>query len=499
MKTKTFLIAAVLLLTFSAAAFAQATYSVGSIPVTAVANNGQTEKTGSITLTPITGSGVIQAGTFTISYGVPITVAAASISINGALNPACGAAVYCINTVNNAAGQLVVTVGAAVPAGTALLISGVRVATAGSTLTSLNANISATGNAIVAGQTSVTVVYSVTPPIASLTVALPGAAAINAVVGSPAPGTTVNMVVREGFLTAFGVTAVTDPTQTLAPGGNQLKFTVDAPPAGIQLTFPAATVATSGTWILTDSAGAPLASQVLTSTSTSFDVYYTLTADTSLVNVDTVTIPVTLQNTITATFPITAAAIKASVTMAPIGTAFSAFGLVLPGPIPRYAAAPVGPTTLFNINPGTTTLLIPFASTLSGYDTGIAIVNTTNDPGIASTGLASAAVAQSGGIKFFFYPASGTPFNYTTSASSPGTGLTSGALAAGRTYSVLLSELLNAAGAPKDFAGHIFAVANFTNAHTQYFVTNFTAFTNGALGLVMGAGGRAATPETLGQ
>lgn len=492
MKTKTFLLAAVLLLTFSAAAFAQATFTVGSIPVTAVANNGQTEKTGSITFTTIPGSAATVAGTITISYGVPITVPAGSIVITQT-----PAAVFSINTVNNASGQLVLNVAGAIAAPITATVSGVRVATAGTTLTSLTASISTTGNALVAGQTTVTVINSITAPIASLTVALPGAANINAVTGSPAPGTTVNLVVREGFLTAFGVTSVTDTTQSVAPGGNQLKFTVDAPPAGVSLTFPIAATGSTGAWTLTDAAGTPIAAQVITSASTSFDVFYTLTADTSQVAVDTVTVPVTLQNTVTATFPIAAAAIKATVTMAPIGTAFSPIGAVLTTPIPRYAAQPVGPATLFNIVPGTTTLLIPFASTLSGFNTGIAVANTTNDPGLAATGFATA-VQQSGTIKFFFFPTSGTPFNYTTSTSSPGTGLTAGALPAGRTYSVLLSELLNAAGAAADFSGYIVAVTNFTNAHSQYFVTDFNSFTNGAVALVV-AGPRNVTPEALGQ
>lgn len=492
MKTKTFLIAAVLLLTFSAAAFAQATFTVGSIPVTAVANNGQTEKTGSITFTTIPGSAAVIAGTVTISYGVPITVPAGSISITQT-----PAAVFSILTVNNAAGQLVLAV-AASPAPVTATISGVRVATAGSTLTSLSASVSTTGNALVAGQTTVQVINSITAPIA--TVALPpltAPTAINAVVGAVAPGVVANLVITEGFLGAFGVLPVTDPTQTT---GNRIRITVDAPPAGLTLSFPLATVATSGTWVLTDSAGvAAVAAQTITSASTSFDVYYSLTLDTSLTAIDSVTIPVTAVNSFGATFPLAAATIKASATIAPIGTAFGAFGAVLTTPIPRYAASLVGPATLFVVNPGTTTLLIPFLSTLAGYDTGIAIVNTTSDPGVANTGLASAAVAQSGTIKFFFYPGgSGTPFTYTTSASSPGTGLTAGALPAGKTYSVLLSELLNAAGAPALFSGHIFAVTNFTNAHVQYFVTDFKAFTNGAVGLVV-AGGRAATPESLGQ
>jgi hypothetical protein len=61
-------------LAFSVAAFAQATLTVGSIPVTAVVASGLTEKTGDITFTTVSGSPTVQSGVITINYGVPITV-----------------------------------------------------------------------------------------------------------------------------------------------------------------------------------------------------------------------------------------------------------------------------------------------------------------------------------------------------------------------------------------------------------------------------------------
>src|SRR5437867_12982455 len=72
MRMKTLLVAAGIFFAFSAAAFAQATYSVRSIPVTAVVKSGLTEKTGDITFTQISGTSV--TGTITITYGVPITI-----------------------------------------------------------------------------------------------------------------------------------------------------------------------------------------------------------------------------------------------------------------------------------------------------------------------------------------------------------------------------------------------------------------------------------------
>jgi hypothetical protein len=102
-------------------------------------------------------------------------------------------------------------------------------------------------------------------------------------------------------------------------------------------------------------------------------------------------------------------------------------------------------------------------------------------------------------MTFYFYPQQGSPFDYTTADDSPGAGLDAGGkLAAGGTYTVLLSELIAAAGSRDFFTGYIIVITNFTNAHGQYFVSDFQFFTNGALMLVLDNPemGRAG-PETL--
>ena len=122
-----------------------------------------------------------------------------------------------------------------------------------------------------------------------------------------------------------------------------------------------------------------------------------------------------------------------------------------------------------------------------GYDTGIAIANTTWDPGTTAMGV-TGAVKQSGSITFYFYPqAPGTtPVTYTTHAGSPGAGLdASGNLPSGSTYVALLSKILADAGVTADFGGYIVVITNFTNAHCLFVLSNFTTFSQGALGLVI--------------
>ena len=147
MKVRTLLVAAMMFLAFSAAAFAQATFSVGSTPVTAVISTGLAEKTGDITFNVTSGSTL--AGTLSINYsGVPITNATGTIHVyvNGVDTPAL------VNASGTALGSglLVINVPATLVSPNTIRVAGVRVAVANTGLTSLNAQISSTINAITA-------------------------------------------------------------------------------------------------------------------------------------------------------------------------------------------------------------------------------------------------------------------------------------------------------------------------------------------------------------
>lgn len=498
MKTKTLLIAAVMFFCLTAAAFAQATFSVGSIPVTAVVNTGQTELAGAITFSYVSGTSV--AGTISISYGVPVTSTYATgtnisnNTLNTAANGSGSSVAVTVNTTasSNANGVLVINVGANALSGS-FTVTGVRVAVAGTSLTSLMANLSSTQNAITAGQTSVTVISSIAAGIASGYPKVSTAASINANTGAVTNGTPVNITVKEGFLNAWG-----QVSNATAAG---LRFTVSAaPPTGVTFTFPAtATTDGSGTPTFTtmNADGTALGTTVvISSASSSLQVYYKLTSDSDATKQETLTVPVTVAvDTNAVTLPITAMSFTVVASMAPIGTAFATDGTVITTAalIPRYAALDSAAATLVSVTSNTTVMLFPFVQSVAalGYNTGIAISNTTLDPGSTAMGFTKA-TSQSGTIKFYFYPsmpASGTlptAFTYTTTAGSPGSGLSSsGGLAAGSTYTVLLTQLLAAAGQPTDFNGYVFGIANFSNAHALFVVSNFTSFSQGALALIL--------------
>ncbi len=493
MKAKTLLVAAVMFFGLTAAAFAQtgATFSVGSTPVTTVTRTGYAERTGDITFTNINPTTTVTAlGTITVSYGVPITNT--GYAIVG--TPALGAPA--ISNVLHAAGVVVINV----PVGYAgnFTLTGVRVAIYGTPITFLAAQISAVNNNLVAGQTNPTVITSIGDGL----IVSGTAGAINLLTGA---ATNASISVQEGYLNAFGITPALTNDQT---NGNIIRFTLSAlPPAGYTISFPGtvnavapstaifttATVVenTDGTTATVASSGAAV---VITSASTSLKIFYQLTSDSDPQQLETLTIPVTLSYT--GSLPVPTASITWTATLAPIGIGLTSSGGI-PSPvfIPRYADFEVGPGTLITppTGAGQTDILIPYGARVgsSGYDTGIAVSNTTRDPGGTILGT-TGAVQQTGAITFYFYNSGSktTPpsnFSYTTSASSPGTGLNAlGQLPPGATYSVLLHELIVASqGIDLDFSGYVFVVTAFGNGHVQYVLTDFKFFSNGGQGLVV--------------
>jgi len=458
---KTILMTAVMLLAFSVAASAQALYQVGSTPVTTVSSCGTTELTGQINILEAVGSLPTVTGTITVVYGVAITnTAGLTITVNGVVNPAL---VSNISTAGDyAAGRLVLSLTPGATNITSIVVSGIRVNIAGNPgLTSLTAQLTATGNSFVGGQTSVVVISSIASAIAS--VAGSPLLTINALT----PGiSTTTITATEGFVNAWVLGSVVGVTFSPVPAGIQLyNFPLTIGPDA------------QGTiWqLVTDSTGATLAvaSPVLTSATATPAVFYKVTTAgaTADVAVQTLPIPINVTNQAAATLPLSAG------TLTTVTADMNPRSGAIP---PVYSGTTCQKTstgTLITIVPATTNLFMPYVTTLAGYDTGIAIANATKDP-FALTPV----TPQSGTITFYLFPAGGTMFSITPTGTAGG--LTGGALASGSEYVYLLSTLLADAGKPAAFSGYIFVVCNFTNAHGQYFISNFDSFTNGSLMLV---------------
>jgi hypothetical protein len=498
---KNLLIAAVMLLALSTAAMAQfvpgARFTVASVPETFVSCCGQTERTGDIGWTAVPGSPDSITGTITVTYPVFITngigsgygtgiwAEATATTASGTTGTAPTVSIASVtNDPVTGRGAVVINVGAGGIYPYTISLSGVRVNVSGSCSGSISANITSTGNLLTSGETNVMVISNVAQALQTPTAS--GAIAINAVTGdedsNPNNGVqksgTVTFRVRENFPDAFGKTQITDLS---ANTSKMIRLAVSKVPAGVTLSFPV--TGNNNLFQLSSSNGTlATAAQVVSGTSTvPAYVYYRLVTDSSPIALEYLDIPITVANS--GPYPLTGAPVTISAHVAPIDATNTM--------IPRYAdlvECETSATQVVSIYGASTTLLVPYAVNMSGllgYNTGIAVANTTTDPGTGFMGFTTA-VKQSGAITFYFYPQTGPTFTYATTAGSPGSGLNSdGTLKTGGTYVVLLDQLLTAAGQSLDFTGYIFIITNFTNAHGQYFISNFEEFTNGALMLVV--------------
>ena len=126
---------------------------------------------------------------------------------------------------------------------------------------------------------------------------------------------------------------------------------------------------------------------------------------------------------------------------------------------------PADGVVAFTIAPASCTLLFPYAASLIGdWNTGIAIAN----PSAFTT------TPLSGSITFTLFPNDGDMVEYPTNDLSPGLGLDSdGFIPAGNTYTVLLSEILDAASFSGDFRGHFYVKTDFTGCRGMAYVTDF--------------------------
>jgi hypothetical protein len=190
------------------------------------------------------------------------------------------------------------------------------------------------------------------------------------------------------------------------------------------------------------SSSAATGTAALTATSGSATAYYLFTpgsASSSLTETFAIGSYVVLTaNTVTAS----TTALTAAVSFAPVGST----------QIPNFVVGPsTTTTTLSTFGQCTTSLLFPFVTNQLGFDTGIAIANTSSDPFGAN-----GATAQAGTCTISFYGAGApSPSNIVTPTVPSGT-----------VYTAVLS------GIGAGFQGYLIAQCNFQYAHCFAFVTD---------------------------
>ena len=340
-----------------ASGFAQATFSVGTDALTA-ADIGQTELTGSLFLTVVSGTTV--AAPFVITYSAPITNNAATeiyIMGTGALfaiapNPV-------IDQSNN---SLIINVPSGGAKGASILISGVRVAIDGLDLTQVTATVvspSASGNAIVSGQNNLLVIRNVEEPFAIDQSVSPPLSFRNGLPVNP----NSFFDVTEGFYNAFtssvGIAGQTVPSQIrITP----FPFI----PEGVKITFsPTAASTDTGATLTTLSGSAETVPRLNGST----DVIYQFTsAVESATTIESFRIYISMA----LDSPSGTETIRFQAMLLPIGLAVPTKKFPSTA-IPRYAERLVPDET--ELQDGFTELLFPFHKESDDIYTGVAITN----------------------------------------------------------------------------------------------------------------------------
>jgi hypothetical protein len=149
------------------------------------------------------------------------------------------------------------------------------------------------------------------------------------------------------------------------------------------------------------------------------------------------------------------------------------------GPIPEFSstvnvgAAPG--TTLFSVSLCQTILLFPYVTDYVGFDTGIAISNTSLD---TSSGIAIGAAAQPGACMVTFYGNGGIAATLGTSgtyASAADASLTGGLIEPGQTWAFSVSTVDSTFGTSgfTGTTGYAIATCNFQYAHGYSFVSDY--------------------------
>jgi hypothetical protein len=154
--------------------------------------------------------------------------------------------------------------------------------------------------------------------------------------------------------------------------------------------------------------------------------------------------------------------------------------------IPRFAGDSNAAKNIFIINVCRTILLYPYITNQAGFDTGLTVANTSQDPFTTGSNVTS---AQSGNCQMTYY--GGT----TAAPTTPPAPTNTGTIAAGTVWANTLQSI-----AP-GFQGYMFAVCNFQYAHGFAFISDVGArnLAMGYLAIVIpdpGTNARSAGPGT---
>lgn len=482
------------------AAQAQVTYQITSTP-TFVINTGRAEVVGSVRITAIN-TGPTIASTIQFLYqgvscdndttsGITLTTGSPAGPGTGAFSGAGVTTFSAAGAVTNTSAGCVVAVtvlgGVAVAPGDYIEIGGVRgrIDFLGG-ITNVGQNVFASLNATPSNSSLFTAPSTVVVGTTAVGLEVVSVTATSTLQCVPAAATPPSITVREGYNGAFvqhdigpGAQAVPLNFRTNF-GGNentQVRLVLSGVPSGVTITWPTTVDSSLGVYSDAGDTGSALVIAAGQSNPTSSAITYEyvcgnqgscdLSQETFVITPTSVTVTPTAAfgtGTIQARlFPDLITGDATAITSAPAATT---------APRPRFND-PLRPTpaAAFVTNSSCrTSLLFPWLVNIANFDSGVAIANTSLDPFTALG--APATTAQSGTCTL-------TGWRNTDAVS---VSFTSGSIAAGTTFTLVLSDPANAVF--NGFAGYVIAVCNFQYAHGFAFLVENPAAPRVAEGYV---------------
>jgi hypothetical protein len=232
-------------------------------------------------------------------------------------------------------------------------------------------------------------------------------------------------------------------------------------------------------------------------------VYEVLFADPFSIEQASVTIVVAYATNLAQNLPQPTVTSQAAGSFAPFYSTAAAHNPSSTLPVPRFVPGLV-PQNIFTILKCACDILFPWVVSAGGFDTGIALANTSLDPG-ATFGFG--AVPQQGTVQFWYYgaTASGTlPNTQCTNTASPGTCPGTTVVPQGQVMTYVLSQGSSQWGLDNraaGFAGYMIAQAQFQYCHAFAYISALgagpltTGISEGYLGLILDPGGLARTAQ----
>ena len=502
--------AVALLVGFASTAAAQVTCTVASTPVSRGTSTGLTEPVGDISFTCTAGGAVdVTTATLTIDLGLPITSDETypdpnSLRLTGTetgLYAGMVDGVVNIQSINHASGNILIELpGVTAPTAAdvdSFTLSGVLVSLVGSG-DDLDADISmspADNYFITAGQNTTRVINKILTSLEDIEADETATIFADGTVLSTDDDLSID--VTEAYIDMLRWWSQFNASNSTPDQGTQVILTFDGIPEGLTIGGCDDT-ARAGFDAAVDAGDLGLDRTSVTATNNSL-VVSMLTTDLTAITSFEITC-----GTITADaddIPFATGDITVSASLGPDGSDLdgtTVFEDETGDEVPRYNQSFGNSVTIATIVPATSTLLVPFATSVGNFDTGLSVANTTTDP-FGDNGVGN----QDGTITFWLFPTDGDMMTWETSDNAEvGQGSDDvGVVASGNTYIVSVSEIVgDIEDADEDFNGYIFIEAQFTNAHGQAFITDYAGFASAANILVLPnpVGTARGTDETLG-